>query len=103
MLNNFNKKLLNSLYSHSPLCINCGRMGWEFHHVLGRGRTKRLKCHSSIFNAALVCRFCHMRGDINKPESRRKYLALIAGFLDSQGYKPTEKDREFLTYVKENL
>ena len=103
MLNNFNKELLHSLYSHDPLCIDCGRMASEAHHVLGRGKTKRLKHMSSIYNAALLCRYCHTKGNINKPDTRRRYLDLIAGFLDSQGYKKTEKDVAFLRYARLEL
>jgi len=100
MLNSFPAYVKN-LWIHDPLCRLCKkRMAWEVHHVHSRGGTKRNRLMSSAYNASPLCRICHNWPQITSLEIKDILTKDTQHFLSEQGYKPNEKDKLFLEYIK---
>lgn len=78
-------------------CLVCGRnQTLELHHILGR-------VSDSPLNGILICRNCHNQGGITSRENRIDYLKKTFSFLTRNGYRLTEKDKQFITYAEKML
>lgn len=91
---------LNLLYiwEHEfPPCIICNETNaQDWHHIYGRGGKKLRKLHSSVFNAAPVCRCCHAKGDINT--DAEELLEKVTYQIAQSGYVPNENDHAFIRH-----
>ncbi len=76
-------------------CWNCGRNQIDaLHHILGRES-------NSPFNAAPIENFsCHI-GQSFSQEKTIKFLVKTYRYLIRHGYKPNQKDKEFLNKHKD--
>lgn len=84
---------VRNLYLYKQYCCLCNsngneRGGLELHHVLGR-------VSDSAFNSAVLCKVCHDHIGHSRLEH---HLIFSKSFpiLYTTGFKPLEKDLEFL-------
>src|SRR3990167_6578526 len=92
----FPKPILERIYGTYPRCLRCPNPAQDFHHIMGRGGKRDRKTHSSIYNAAPLCRACHDKGEINFPEVREKLLAIVWKIVNLSSHTDMENDVRFL-------
>lgn len=84
---------VRNLYLYKQFCILCGsngneRGGLELHHLLSR-------ISDSAFNSAVLCGECHKHIGHSQEEHQRIF-SLSFLLLHRLGFKPKQKDIEFL-------
>ena len=75
-------------------CWECGcNQNLSLHHTFGR-------ISNSPINASPLCLKSHEKGDVHSPEKREKYLLKTLEYLKRIGYQFTQKDKEFIIWLK---
>jgi len=94
--NNFTEKT-RSLFAFNFFCFYCWKSGADaLHHILGR-------CSNSPLNACPIHNHkCHLYNpDLNRKSTKKRLLRATYKYLMKEGYKLTDKDREFMKKYKE--
>ena len=102
-LSNFNGNDLILIYGEYPACIHCKNRAWEFHHICRRGNKKdrvSRKIHSSVFNAAPLCRTRH-DGKLHDKETREEFLCKVYKQVIESSYELDSYDALFLAKYAE--
>ena len=91
MKNPFSPKT-RELFFYNYSCFWCNQNKWDaLHHILGRES-------NSPYNACPIHNFgCHLgNAKLDTFEQRCNLLKKTKAYLDSEGYIPTQQDKEFL-------
>ena len=89
------KKEDKEYFRYEYACMECGRSdrGLELHHIKGRRNFEKFL--SSIFNAILLCKYCHDK-ILHTKEEEEKFVLKTMKFLKEENYKPNKNDLEYL-------
>lgn len=103
----FNRQDIIAVFGEFPSCLLCGRRAEDVNHSLKRGYNEGIRpddedreIMSSVFGASCLCRNCHSRGDIHRPEIQRTLLQKTKNMVElavaNRVYELKQKDRDFL-------
>lgn len=100
-LAHFPRPFLLLIWGRYPACVypECKRSAMDWHHIKKRGNSKDKqdrKIHSSVFNAAPVCREHHTDGTRHDFEIEQLYLNRVRDRINAAGHNPTSIDVSFL-------
>ena len=103
--NRFNDEEKARVWTFSPCCANCdSNQGVAGHHIYGC----KSKDTDSICNCIFLCTECHLEADGQNThqvgnELRIRYLGIALKMVVLCGHEFTEKDRNFLESIKEDV
>lgn len=93
----FSQETRNQFLYHQ-YCFKCKSNGWnrgglELHHITGRGKFEKFK--DSIFNACVLCKYCH-DSILHTPETHYYLTTLTFHFLKDIRYEIKQYDKDYL-------
>ena len=97
-LASFNQADLSLIWGYHPSCQFCGKPAHDFHHICGRSNKKNpemRKIHSSVLNAAPLCRGCH-DGKLHDVDTRTILLDKVEKQVKRSEYLLNNTDILFL-------